>query len=450
MKRSRKRQPMLSAGRLAALVLGVSAPLLFWAASHWKLEAASFRDLIKPIGAVSAAERPTTPDSLIVQAPAPKPRALADTSGDPSPEGRMLEVYRLIGEGNMSEALNKVQKLTQDVPNFQLAQLTYGDLLLAQTAPIQQMGSAPAALLAKAPERVNQLRAEALRRIAALQEKPPVGAIPRAIVELPPSSKHVIAVDASKSRLYLFENRPTGLQLVADHYASIGKLGAEKSVQGDQRTPIGVYYITSRLEPSQLTDFYGAGALPLNYPNEHDKRMGRTGSGIWLHGVPSENYARSPHSTDGCVAMANPELKTILDKVQPRTTPVVIAKSLEWIEPQAQETERRSLRNLIEGWRVARSGGDLNRLMSFYSAKFSSGGKDLQQWRQQLSLETANGKTRAMQVKELAILGWHDRTDLMVVTFAELPDGERTGVIKRQYWTKEDGLWKIFFEGVIG
>src|SRR3989338_9263109 len=61
----------------------------------------------------------------------------------------------------------------------------------------------------------------------------------------------------------------------------------------------------------------GVGALPLNYPNEYDKRLGRTGSGIWLHGVPSDSYARSPNSTDGCVVLANPELQTILDQVQP-------------------------------------------------------------------------------------------------------------------------------------
>jgi hypothetical protein len=38
----------------------------------------------------------------------------------------------------------------------------------------------------------------------------------------------------------------------------------------------------------------------------------------------------------------------------------------------------------------------------------------------------------------------------MVVTFGELDAGQRTGTIKRQYWAKENGQWKIFFEGVIG
>ena len=45
-----------------------------------------------------------------------------------------------------------------------------------------------------------------------------------------------------------------GLVLVADYYASVGKLGTEKVVEGDQRTPLGVYYITSRLDAKQLAD----------------------------------------------------------------------------------------------------------------------------------------------------------------------------------------------------
>jgi cyclophilin family peptidyl-prolyl cis-trans isomerase len=98
-------------------------------------------------------------------------------------------------------------------------------------------------------------------------------------------------VDASRSRLYLFENTPQGLRLVADYYASVGKLGIEKSVEGDQRTPLGVYFITSRLDPATLRDFYGAGALPLNYPNPLDQLRGKTGSGIWLHGTPPDQFS---------------------------------------------------------------------------------------------------------------------------------------------------------------
>jgi len=365
-------------------------------------------------------------------------------------EARLLEIYRLVGSGQTRQALNKAEVLVRDVPNFQLAQLVYGDLLAAQTRPLPSMGHAPDDLAAKAPQRLDQLRMEADRRLQALRDRPPQGALPTQFIELPPTTRHAIAVDASKSRLYLFENGPNGLQLVADHYASIGRLGADKSFEGDQRTPLGVYYITSRLDAKKLTDFYGIGALPLNYPNEYDRRLGKTGSGIWLHGVPSDSYARSPNSTDGCVVLANPELQTILDRVQPRSTPVVIARSLQWVTPVKTEPQRRSLHNLIEGWRVARASGDLNRLMSFYSPQFANGTRDLNQWRQTLEKEVTQQRGRALQLKDVAILGWKDKSDILVVTFGEVSDGQRTGAVKRQYWGKEGGLWKIFYEGVIG
>ncbi len=367
-----------------------------------------------------------------------------------SAESRLLEIYRLIGEGQTRKALGRAQELTRDVPNFQLAQLVYGDLLLSQTKPLRVVGNTPMDMAARAAQRLSQLRTEADRRISALRERPPAGALPSQFIELPASTRHAIAVDASRSRLYLFENGPNGMQLVADHYVSIGRLGAEKSFEGDQRTPLGVYYITSRLSAKQVTDFYGIGALPLNYPNEYDRRLGRTGSGIWLHGVPSDTYARSPNSTDGCVVLANPELQTILNRVQPRTTPVVIGRSLQWVTPSNTESERRDLNNMIEGWRVARANGDITRLMSFYSPQFANGTKDLTQWRQQLEKDAPLLRGHALQLKELAILGWKDKSDILVVTFGEVYDGQSTGAVKRQYWGKEGGLWKIFYEGVIG
>ena len=365
-------------------------------------------------------------------------------------EARLLDIYRLIGRGEGRQALEQAETLVRDVPNFQLAQLVYGDLLLAQTRALPTMGQAPGDIAAKAPQRLDQLRQEADKRLAALRERPPAGTLPSQFITLPPTIRHAIAVDASRSRLYLFENGPKGLQLVSDHYASIGKLGSDKRLEGDQRTPLGVYFITSRLEGRQLTDFYGVGALTLNYPNEYDRRLGRTGSGIWLHGVPPENYARSPQSTDGCVVLANPELQSIIDRVQPRNTPVVIARQLQWVSPAIKEPERRSLSNLLEGWRTARASGDINRLMAFYSTQFSNGGKDLSQWRQVIERDITQVRGRDLQLKDVSILGWRDQSDVLVITFGEVAEGQRTGAIKRQYWGKEGGLWKIFYEGVIG
>lgn len=367
-----------------------------------------------------------------------------------TPEARLLEVYKLIGQERLDAAIVKARALTQDVPNFQLAHLTYADLLSARHGSLNGFGNAAAGVSAEEAERLDQLRQEAAKRLLALQDLPPSGKVPSQFLELPASIKHAIAVDASHSRLYLFRNERGGLKLVNHFYVSVGRLGVQKSVEGDQRTPLGVYFITSRLSAGQLKDFYGVGALPLNYPNEYDRRMGKTGSGIWLHGVPSESYSRSPQSTDGCVVLSNQDLATLLSEITPRATPVVIADHLDWVAPSALIQDRDRVLNLLKGWSQARDAGDVRRTLSFYSTQFSNGSADFSQWAANLERDLARSRNTSAELKDVSILRWQDRSEILVLTFAELRSGSRTGHVKRQYWGKENGLWKIFYEGVLG
>ena len=386
------------------------------------------------------------------QSAAPKKKVAPKSAVVPkaSPEARLIEVYGLIGMGESRKALALAESLTRDVPNFQVAQMVYGDLLLAQHGRLSVLQAAPTDLPASSATQWSQLRQEATLRLAALTERPPSGAVPRQFVDLPPTTQHAIAVDASRSRLYVFENTVQGMKLVADHYVSLGRLGVDKKEQGDQRTPLGVYFITSRLGGAQLKDFYGPGALTLNYPNEYDRRRGKTGGGIWLHGVPQQNFARSPQSTDGCVVLANEDLTPLLREVALRRTPVVISPKLEWLSSAQAEQSRAAARHLVEQWHEARSRGDTKKLLEFYSPQFASGNADIIQWSQILDKELVSAQSRQSELKDLSILSWRDTSEVLIVTFGEVLKGQRTGPVKRQYWGKESGQWKIFFEGVIG
>jgi murein L,D-transpeptidase YafK len=247
----------------------------------------------------------------------------------------------------------------------------------------------------------------------------------------------------------LFENTPAGLILVSDYYISVGKAGIAKNAEGDQRTPLGVYYITSNLDRKSLKDFYGSGALPINYPNILDAKRGKTGSGIWLHGTPPNQFSRAPQSTDGCVVLANPDLDHIIKTVEVRSTPVVIASQLRWVAPSAIRAEGEAFKDALQAWRNAKTSGNLNHILSFYTPDFSANGKTLSQWMPTLKSELANVRGRTVQLKDVSYLRWTDSTDTMVVTFGEVADGIRTGLTKRQYWAREGNQWKIFFEGVL-
>lgn len=369
---------------------------------------------------------------------------------DGEAEARLIEIYKLIGQAKPREALRKAESLVKDHPNFQLAQLVYGDLLAGFTRPLRAPGDVPEITASKAAAPLlAELRQESLLRLRALRERPAPGTVPSQFLALSPRNRHAIAVDASRSRLYLFENTATGIRLVADYYISVGKSGIEKSVEGDLRTPVGVYFITSNLDPKSLRDFYGSGALPINYPNQLDVKRGKTGGGIWLHGTPPAQFSRAPLSTDGCVVLANPDLERIIRTVEVRSTPVVIAHSLKWVAPQTLTADSKSFESVLRGWHSAKSSGDIAKLTAWYTPDFTSYGKTLAEWTPALQTEIKQLGGRDIQLKDVSYLRWTDSTDTMVVTFGELVKGAKTGRTKRQYWVRQGSQWKIFFEGTI-
>jgi L,D-transpeptidase YnhG len=323
-------------------------------------------------------------------------------------------------------------------------------LLSSFVRPVNSLGDMPKS--SSSHLALNELRDESMMRLKALREKPPANSIPSQFLALSERNKHAIAVDASRSRLYLFENSSNGVKLIADYYISLGKLGVEKSLEGDQRTPLGVYYVTGSLSPTSLVDFYGVGALPINYPNPLDLKRGKTGSGIWLHGTPSEQYSRAPKASDGCVVLANPDLNRILTSVRSRTTPVVIAERLQWVPKTSLDSEKSNFTQTLMSWRATKVLADTAKLMAFYTPDFSNYGKNLAQYTALQTVELSKLKGRDIALTNLSLMRWNDQNDTMVVTFDEVIAGSTRGVTKRQYWIrdgKDSKNWKIFFEGVI-
>ena len=400
-------------------------------------------DAAKKRSKASAAEK------TVAKARTSGKRQLAASAGEGLVEARLIEIYKLIGQANTRDALPKAESLVKDHPNFQLAQLVYGDLLVGRTRPVRNLGDVPDTTAKAAAPQLADLRQESLLRMRALRERPPAGMVPSQFLSLSPRVKHAIAVDAARSRLYLFENTAEGLKLLADYYISVGKSGIEKSIEGDLRTPLGVYFVTGNLDPKSLKDFYGSGALPINYPNQLDVKRGKTGGGIWLHGTPPTQFSRAPLSTDGCVVLANPDLERIIRTVEIRTTPVVIAQNLKWVAPQSFKTDGKSFEDAMNGWQAAKSSGDLGKLMAWYTPDFTSYGKTLGEWTPLLQAEVKQQAGHGVELKDVSYLRWTDGNDTMVVTFGEVVRGAKTGRTKRQYWTRQGTEWKIFFEGVI-
>ena len=364
----------------------------------------------------------------------------------PSAEDRLSGVFQAIEANRLDEALKRVEALIRDHPNFRLAHLVRGDLLLARAQPLQTFGNVAKNV---SPEKVDGLRAEALARLQGLRERPGENRVPRQLLQLHAEQKHALLVDSKRSRLYVFANAGGRPRLVADYYVTLGKNGIDKAREGDQKTPIGVYHVTANLPRSKLTDFYGSGAFPINYPNDLDRRMGRNGHGIWLHGVPRDVYSRPPRASDGCIVLANADLDSVARYVQVGLTPVIIADEVEWADAAAVEADRASLGAAFEQWRADWQSRDTGNYLAHYSPKFSAGKQDLAAWSAHKEKVNAGRKWIKVAVSRVSMFGYPRERDFVVVTFDQdyRSDGLSNVMRKRQYWVKEGARWKILYEG---
>jgi murein L,D-transpeptidase YafK len=372
-------------------------------------------------------------------APPPPVRYLA------GPEAMLVKALLNIREHNFSGALEQIDSVLAANPNFRLAQLVRGDLLLARSRPISTIGNASGA----SADQVDGLRQEARARLARYQIAPPDGLVPKYLLQLPAKQKYALVLDSANSTLFLFENDRGVPRYVADYYVTIGKNGMEKLREGDKRTPLGVYHVTSKLAREKLTDFYGSGAFPINYPNEWDMRRGRNGYGIWLHGTPRDTYSRPPRASDGCIVLANEDLVTLEHRLQIGATPVIIADALEWSPPTEVEDLKKELASAVERWRKDWESRDTEVYLRHYASSFSAGGSDLKQWAAQKRQVNSSKTWIKVGLSDMTLLLYPGKQELAVASFDQdyTSSNLSNRMKKRQYWIKEGGQWRIAYEG---
>ena len=363
-------------------------------------------------------------------------------------ETLLVNALERVRQGDTRAALPLLERLVSVNPKFKLAQLMYADLLLAQSRPIRDFGSLPSAPY----QQIVAMREEAQARWRHHLAPPQQNRLPSSWVKVSPQQKHVIVVDMHTSRLYLYENNQGEPRLLKDFYTTIGKKGVGKYVEGDQKTPVGVYFVTDFIEPEELPDLYGDGAFPIDYPNVWDQRHGRTGYGIWLHGTPSATYSRPPRDSNGCVIVSNKDLNTLAPHIRIGTTPVILADNIKWISRNEWKAKQAEFESYVEQWRRDWESRDADRYLSHYSKNYSGLGKDYNSW--------VAYKRRVNPAKRFIKIGLNDRSmflypgedALLVVTFEQdyASDNVTRRFVKRQYWQQDkDGKWRIIYEGSV-
>ena len=117
------------------------------------------------------------------------------------PEQALSGVLEAIESNQPELAMKRVEALIAAHPNFRLAHLIRGDLLLARARPLETFGNVPKTV---PREKIEDLRAEALMRVRAFRDRPNGDRVPRYILQMYAEQKHALVVDSRRSRLYVF------------------------------------------------------------------------------------------------------------------------------------------------------------------------------------------------------------------------------------------------------
>ncbi|VAX14698.1 ErfK/YbiS/YcfS/YnhG family protein [hydrothermal vent metagenome] len=377
-------------------------------------------------------------------------------------EAQLLRGLINFKSGKPELALRELDDLLQQVPDFHLASLIRGDILLSRVVALRDIGKNR--ILSqlnskKVARQLNALRLEVKFRLDGLRQHtenfnniPP--RLPRQILKLGESVKYAVLVEKSSHRLYVYQrqkNQPP--KLVQNYYVSTGKKEGNKYTSGDLRTPEGVYFITSWIPKEKLPDKYGVGAFPLNYPNELDRRHGKTGYGIWLHGTESNYYSRPPLDSEGCMVLTNVDFNSLKKELRPGATPVVIVEKVDWLTPKRWLQERNNLLAALEGWRRDWESLDVDRYLSHYSHDFWSQGYDLKSWSQRKRRVARNKSYQKIQLSDISLLAYPEtstgKKDIVVARFQQdyQSSNYQSDVSKRLYLQRNNKNWKIMYEG---
>ena len=194
-------------------------------------------------------------------------------------------------------------------------------------------------------------------------------------------SPYILVVDKGKKQVSLWRNEKDSATKFLTFNSDVGKIKGDKFKKGDFKTPEGIYFFTQQFVGKQLTSYklYGSLAFDTDYPNFFDRQKGKTGAGIWLHGLPNDQAL--DEGSRGCVALRDRDIHILKGYIHLRRTPFLIYDSVPMVDPSEVRRLRTKLNQMVQEWEHSWENKQLDVYMGFYDSTFRSQKKNWNQWR---------------------------------------------------------------------
>ena len=251
-----------------------------------------------------------------------------------------------------------------------------------------------------------------------------------------------LIADKSQQRLSVWHIKDGEPSMVESFRCSTGENGGDKWVRGDMRTPEGVYFFCSVIDGRTLPSKYGLWAFTTDYPNFVDRRRGKNGDGIWLHGRDKPLGAKP--DSNGCIALENQDLLRVSRYIRLQSTPLIVVDEVRMAPRSVVMEQERELRDFIERWRQNWESRNLDKYMAHYSPNFQSCWLDHRGWKEKK--RKLNERYRNIRVK-LGSVYLYRQNGLITSIFTQSygSDGYQSTGIKVLYIT-HDSRYSIYAE----
>ncbi len=274
--------------------------------------------------------------------------------------------------------------------------------------------------------------------------------LPLSLLKMRADYRYAVAVDLSANQLFVFANNNGTPELVSSHFATIGKAGYGKQREGDNRTPVGIYRIQNYIDDNALPELYGNGALPLDFPNAWDLKQGRTGHGIWIHGMSRDKNQRPARDSEGCVVVSNNLMPALHDNAELKYTPVILADKLRWTARENAESVRDALMESVENWRASWSAGDMDTFIGLHSPNFRNSKQGFAAYADQKRRLASLRKKVDVELDEFEVFMYPDvdHKAMAMVSFKQHYRSRyfKDVTYKTQYWQHNGERWELQLE----
>ena len=362
-------------------------------------------------------------------------------------ESTLLRVIETMQNGQLDPARILVESLLTEYPHSRTAKLLYADILATQGGRLP-LGERTIHTRERAALDDLQNQLQVRWRYQSSQSKPNDNLLPSRLLLPGRDTHYLIYVDLPESRLYVYRHQKGRLIHLHNYYVTIGKNGIGKQIEGDRKTPVGVYRITSFIPDAELPPRYGSGALPIDYPNSIDRMTQRTGYGIWLHGTEPGYVNRGPYASDGCVTLSNHEFEHLREITGNATDiPVILDHAPVWLTRKDLPKRRANAIAAVQQWHSSWLRIDKAGLAKVYRAMNAAHLEEaLRNPSQERPLSPLTADWNYPTIPDIELMGYpHSiETFLARLTFKNA-DGSR--LIINQYWQHDANKnWQVMAE----